>query len=423
MTRPAGRRVVVTGYGMVTPLAGTAEETFTRAAAGNSGISEIRAFDTTGLPCRIGGEVEDAWIEPSRDPNASRGARLMITAAGEAARVAELDRVGGRDRIGVAIGFHGQNPALDQVARLHRWVDDRLQWDIEALRSAGGLDLRQFFRRRPDVATALVASRLDLRGPALSVVSACAAGAQAIGEGSRWIRSGRCDVVVAGGADSIVNPLGFIGFVLLRVLAERYDTPAGASRPFDRRRSGFVLSEGSGAVVMEARDHALQRGASVLGEIRGYGDSSDAYRMTDPRPDGDGAALAMHAALAGAGVEPGEIDAISAHATSTVAGDLAEAKAIRKVFGDHSAALPVSAVKAMLGHTIGAAGAIELILLLIGMRRSLLLPTINQESPDPRCGLDTVANEARRLEHRLAISNSFGFGGQNACLAVSTGDD
>jgi 3-oxoacyl-[acyl-carrier-protein] synthase II len=422
MSGRSGRRVVVTGYGMVTPLAGTANETFARAASGASGIAEIRRFPTDGLPCRIGGEVDDAWIEPSSDPNASRCARLMLTAAAEAVRTAQLDTAPARDRIGVAIGANGQNPELEQVVRLHRWVDDRLEWDREAFSRAGGLDLRQLFRRRPDTVTSMVAARFGLGGPALSLVSACAAGAQAIGEGYRLIRAGRCDAVLAGGADATLDPVGFIGFVLLRVLAERYETAARASRPFDRRRAGFVLSEGSGAVVLEAREHALARGAPVLGELVGYGDSTDAYRITDPRPDGVGAALAMRVALADAAIAPREVEAISAHATSTPTGDLAEARAIGDVFGDHTEALPVSAVKSMLGHTIGAAGAIELILLLIGMRRSVLLPTINQESPDPRCGLDTVPNVARQLEHRLAISSSFGFGGQNACLVVRAGD-
>lgn len=422
--RPAAsrRRVVVTGYGMITALGENAETTFNRAARSESGVAEIRSFDTRGLTCRIGGEVDDSWINlppnhAAGSVSPSRGSLLMQTAAREAQSMAHLDQVPHRDRVGTILGSHGQNPAVEQLALLHHH-GDRETWDRAGLSHAPGYDLGQFFRRRPDVATGELARQLGNRGPCLSIVSACSAGAQAIGEGVRLIREGRSDVVVAGGCDSTMNFVGMVGFTLLRVLAERWSTPETASRPFDRKRCGFVMSEGAGVVVFEEYEHALARKADVRGEILGYGDSADAHRITDARPDGQGAALAMCTCLEDAAVKAAAIEAISAHATSTVQGDIAECRAIEQVFGSRARSIPVSAPKSMLGHTIAAAGAIELILALMGMERSILLPTINQQVRDKRCALDTVPNEARHQKHRLAISNSFGFGGQNACLCI-----
>jgi len=417
------RRVVVTGYGMVTPLGRDAEATFSQAVQGHSGIKRISSFDVRGLPCAIAGQVEDSWLQ-GKD-RGDRGARfvaravkLMLVAATEAAHAAALADVGDRGRVAAVIGCHGANPSVEEVIFLHRFTDELGRWNADGLSRAGGYDAQQFFRRKPDVATALVAAAFDCRGPSLTLVSACAAGAQAIGEARRLIVDGACDVALAGGCEATVDFVGVVGFSLLRALAERFTSPESASRPFDRRRSGFVLSEGAGALVLEERGHALSRGARVLGEVLGYGDSTDAYRITDSRPDGAGAELAMQGALADAGISPAEVEYVNAHGTSTVQGDIAETRAIEHVLGPRAREVPVSSNKSMLGHTIAAAGAIEAALTLMGMERSIILPTINHDFPDPRCNLDYVPNVARPQPHRVALSNSFGFGGQNASLCL-----
>jgi 3-oxoacyl-[acyl-carrier-protein] synthase II len=265
---------------------------------------------------------------------------------------------------------------------------------------------------------ALLANLFDCRGSHLSIVSACAAGAQAIGEAVHLIREGRAKVMIAGGCEATLNFLGFVGFVLIKALAERYTDPQTASRPFDRKRSGFVMSEGAGAIVLEALEHARSRGVPIVGELLGYGDSADAYRITDTHPQGEGAVLAMRRALEDASVGPAQVDYINAHGTSTGQNDLVETLAIKRLLGERAKAVPVSSNKSMLGHSIAAAGAIECILTFMGIKRSVILPTINYQFPDPKCDLDYVPNRARSQEHRIALSNSFGFGGQNACLCL-----
>ncbi len=423
--KPHKRRVVVTGYGMVTPLGKDAEETFSRASRGESGIDYIRSFDTTGLPCRIGGEVDDAWLGGFEalsagrlEKFASRGLKLMVTATREAARQAKLDTIQNRKTIGVSLGSHGEKASLDEICHLHRFYDGNGGWDLSGLMGAGGYSHLSFFRRKPDVAMALLANLFDCHGSHLSIVSACAAGAQAIGEAVHLIREGRAKVMIAGGCDATLDFFDFVGFVLLKALAERYADPQTASRPFDRKRSGFVMSEGAGAIVLEAFEHARSRGVPILGELLGYGDSADAYRITDTHPQGEGAVLAMRRALDDASVEPEEGDYINAHGTSTGQNDLVETLAIKRVLGERAKAVPVSSNKSMLGHSIAAAGAIECILTLMGIKRSVILPTVNYQFPDPKCDLDYVPNRARSREHRIAFSNSFGFGGQNACLCL-----
>jgi 3-oxoacyl-[acyl-carrier-protein] synthase II len=277
--------------------------------------------------------------------------------------------------------------------------------------------------RRCDHAPAVVARDLDARGLVMPVVSACAASAQAIGEAVRWLREGRADAMVAGGVEAHLTYAGFVGFVLLGALAKKVPAPEKASRPFDRRRSGFVMAEGAGAVVLETLASARARGRRVLGEVLGYGDSADGYRITDVHPEGEGARLAMARAMADAGVSPDEVEYVNAHGTSTPTNDPSETLAIKRALGEARARrVPVSSNKSMLGHTIGAAGAIEAILTWKGMEEGVLLPTINYETPDPKCDLDYVPNQARRVPHRVALSNSFGFGGQNACLCLGAGD-
>jgi 3-oxoacyl-[acyl-carrier-protein] synthase II len=418
------RRVVITGYGMITPLGKDAEETFENASQGKSGIDYLTAFDTTHLPCRIGGQVKDEWLEKS-DPEAdrfykfsSRGLRLMRKATLEAAGQSRLQELTDRETIGVSFGFHGDSPEVDDLVFLHRFYDGKGTWDMKGLMRSGGYSFLNFLRRKPDVATTILPKMFDCKGPNLTVASACAAGSQAIGEAYRLIQEGRADVMIAGGSEAALNFMGFIGFVLIKALAERYSVPQKASRPFDRKRSGFVMSEGAGAVILEEREHARSRKIPILGELLGYGASADAYRITDTHPTGLGAVLAMKGALEDASVRPEEIDYINAHGTSTAMNDLTETRAIKEVFGPRAKEIPVSSNKSMLGHSIAGAGALELILTLMGMNRSVILPTINHEFPDPKCDLDYVPNEARRREHKMALSNSFGFGGQNACLCV-----
>jgi 3-oxoacyl-[acyl-carrier-protein] synthase II len=244
-----------------------------------------------------------------------------------------------------------------------------------------------------------------------------------VGEAYRLIREGRADAALAGGCESTLNFVGFVGFQLLKAMAEKYKSPETASRPFDRRRCGFVMSEGAGAVVLETLEGARARGAIILGEVLGYGDSADAYRITDTHPEAEGAILAMRGALDDAGLSAEAVEYVNAHGTSTTINDVTETRAIKVVLGERARTVPVSSNKSMLGHTIGAAGAIEAVLTLMGMRVGLVLPTINYEYPDPKCDLDYVPNVARPLAHRVSLSNSFGFGGQNACLCLGRGDD
>jgi 3-oxoacyl-[acyl-carrier-protein] synthase II len=420
------RRVVITGCGMITPLGRNTDETFKKASHGLSGIDYIKGFDTRGLPCQVGGEINSQWIDELQPPGAkrlqaysSRGLRLMMAATHEAAGLARLDEVTDRSRIGVALGSHGDNPAVDDINLLHRFYDGKGNWDLQGLMHAGGYSALNFFRRKPDAATSLLSMLFNCKGTNLSFVSACSAGAQAIGEAYRLVKEGTSDVMVAGGCEATLNFTGFIGFVLIKALVEKYASPQKASRPFDRKRNGFVMSEGAGSVILEDLEHALARGVPILGEILGYGDSADAYRITDTHPKGEGAILAMQGALDDAGLGVGDIDYINAHGTSTIQNDLTETRAITAVFGDRAKKVPVSSNKSMLGHTIAAAGAIECILTLTGMHRSIILPTINHEFPDPKCDLDYVPNEARMQPYRRALSNSFGFGGQNACLCIA----
>jgi len=424
MREPSKRRVVITGCGMITALGKNTQETFDCASRGMSGIDYITAFDTTHLPCRIGGQVKDTWLEGEEARAerfykfSSRGLRLMRKATAEAAQQARLDDLAHRDRIGVSLGFHGDSPAVEDLMFLHRFYDGKGTWDMDGLTRTGGYSYLNFLRRKPDVATTILPKMFDCKGPNLTVASACAAGSQAIGEAYRLIQKGKADVMIAGGSEAALNFMGFIGFVLIKALVERYSTPQKASRPFDRKRNGFVMSEGAGAVILEELEHARSRGVPILGELLGYGASADAYRITDTHPTGLGAVLAMRGALEDASVKPDSVDYINAHGTSTAQNDVTETKAVKEVFGKRAKEIPISSNKSMLGHAIAAAGTIELILTLVGMNRSVILPTINYEFPDPKCDLDYVPNEARKKEHRIALSNSFGFGGQNACLCV-----
>ena len=419
------RRVVVTGWGIVSPLGRNSVDTFSRMTEGKSGIDRIKSFDTAGLPCDIAGEVPDDWVpdlppicgEDERKWN-TRCARLMFAAVSEAAQMSGLENIEDRNGIGASFGAYGETTPVDRLTGMNRHYSPENGWDVKGLLDDPEPFYFSHFRSNPDMVASSAARLFDLRGPGFSVCSACAAGAQAVGEAFRAVRNGLCDVMVAGGAEAPVNLVTMAGFIRLKALAERYDSPQEASRPFDRKRSGFVVSEGSGALVLESLEHALARNATILGEIAGYGASADAYRITDSRPDGDGARRAMEAALRDASLSPGDVHYINAHGTGTRKNDLAETRAIRSVFGDRAGKIPVSSNKSMLGHTVAATGAIELILTFMGMNRDIVLPTINRDHPDPECDLWVVPHEAIQRRHSVALSNSFGFGGQNACLCA-----
>ncbi len=421
------RRVAITGYGVITPLGRNADETFTACSLGKSGIDEIKSFDATGLPCRIAGQITDEWLDKSPFDHhkklgkyASRNLLLMAVAAEEAALQSKISEIPRRHRVGVSLGSYGEDPSLDEVLWLQRFHDGKGHWDMEGLARAGGYNFLRFIRRKPDMALAMIARLFVCKGPGFSSTSACAAGAQAIGEAFRIIQDGQSDVMIAGGCESTITLVGLLGFILLGALATRYDSPISASRPFDRRRNGFVLSEGAAALVLEDYDHAVRRGAPVQGEILGYGSSSDAYRITDSDPEAGGAILAMEKAIADAGLTPSDIEYINAHGTSTVKNDISETKAIKAVFGEEAKNTPVSSNKSMLGHCIAAAGPIESVLTLMGMQRSLILPTINQTHPDQKCDLWVVPNQAVRRTHSVSLCNSFGFGGQNGCICIGS---
>jgi len=415
-------RVVVTGIGLVTALGPDLVTTFDAMQAGRSGVRTLTRFDAGGLPCDIGAEVDvDALIAPHPlDALGGSGLRLMRHAAAQALAMAPLDHITDRTRIAVALGGHGTTPDMDDLEMFSRHVAEDDAVDGAGLRADPAFHERNFMTRSPDTAPALLAHLLDARGPVLPVVSACAAGTQAIGEGMRMLREGRADVVVTGGAEPLLSFSYYLGFAILGALTRRYPSPERASRPFDRRRNGFVIGEGAGILILEPLTQARAAGRPILGEVLGYGDSADGYRITDMHPEANGAVEAMSRAIADAGLAPGDVEYVNAHGTSTPINDPTETKACKRVFGERAGNVPISSNKSMIGHTIGAAGAIEAILTLEGMRRGILLPTINQEAPDRRCDLDYVPNEARAVVHDVALSNSFGFGGQNACLCIGS---
>ncbi|RME24888.1 MAG: beta-ketoacyl-[acyl-carrier-protein] synthase II [Deltaproteobacteria bacterium] len=410
------RRVVVTGLGAVSPCGLDAAATWESVAAGRSGIRALTAFDTTDLPVRIGGQ---AW---GFDPESVAGrqelrrldryTQFAVAAADEAIRHAGLaDALPLGERAGVYIGsgIGGITTIEDQARSFH----------------AGGFRrVSPFFlvRALGNLATGVVSIRVGARGPSLSVCTACATGNHSIGEAWRAIRSGDADLVIAGGAEAPLGPLGLAGFAMMRALSRRNDDPAAASRPFDADRDGFVMSEGAGVLVLEALDHARARGATPLAELVGYALTSDAHHVTAP-PDGhEGAARCMRLALASAGLSPSDVDYINAHGTSTPHNDVAETAAIRAVFGDHADRLAVSSTKSVTGHLLGAAGGLEAVLCVQALREGFIPPTANLDRPGEGCDLDYVPHRGRAADLRVVLSNSFGFGGTNACIVLRRAD-
>ena len=413
MARPASERIVVTGRGCVTPLGSDLASTWQAALAGHSGVAPIHLFDAADLGVRIAAQVDTpidvGHISPKEERRFDRFVRFALAAAREAIADAGLD-LGGpedprRERAGVAIG--------SGIGGLGTITSNYLALLEKGARRVSPFTIPMAIG---NMASGYVSIVHGLRGPNLCHVSACASGAHAIGESLQMIRRGDVDVMVAGGAEAPIVDIGVAGFAAMRALSTRNDEPERASRPFDCARDGFVVGEGAGVVVLESLAHARARGAPVLAEVLGYAASADARFMAAPDPAGEGAARCIALALRDAGLSPGEVAHINAHATSTPPGDCAEVVALRSVFGEALERIPVSATKSMTGHLLGAAGAVEAILSIEALRAGMLPPTINLDDPDPECALDHVAGVARASNARTALSNSFGFGGTNASL-------
>ncbi|HEY5475828.1 MAG TPA: beta-ketoacyl-ACP synthase II [Tepidiformaceae bacterium] len=405
-------RVVVTGLGAVTPAGQTVDEFWDSMVAGRSGVATMTLIDPTQFPCHVAGEVKDwdprRFIEHKAARRMARFAQFMVAGAAQAIEDAglQLDHEN-RDRIGVLVGNGGGGyPEIQEGAR--------------TLFEKGGMRLDPLYLPRSlgNMAAAQVALQYNLRGYNGTIVTACAAGTQAIGEAGMIIRSGRADVMLAGGCEAGISDLGLAGFSVMRALATQNDEPTKASRPFDGKRDGFVPCEGSGALVLESEAHAIARGARIYAELAGFGCTSDAYHVVAPPEDGEGAARAMIEALRDAGISPDAVDYVNAHATSTPLGDTAETNALKKVLGDRAYKVPISATKSLIGHGLGASGGIETVATVKTIETGIIHPTINQEQPDPTCDLDYVPNVARKANVRVALKNSFGFGGQNSCLVL-----
>jgi 3-oxoacyl-[acyl-carrier-protein] synthase II len=406
------RRVVVTGVGAVTPLGLGAEPSWEAMRAGRSGIDRITLFDPSAYSSRIAGEVKgfdpSAWMEPREARHCDRFTQFAIAAAALAVKDSGLDfSAVDATRVGVLIG--------SGIGGTWTWEQQH-----QILLEKGPGRVSPFFIPTLilDIAAGRVAMIYGAKGPNLSIATACATSAHTIGEASEIIKRGDAEAMIAGGSEASVSPLAVAGFCAMRALSRRNDSPQAASRPFDRDRDGFVMAEGAGVVMLEELEYARKRGARLYGELIGYGMSADAYHITQPCPDGDGMARAMEVALRDAGLSADDVDYVNTHGTGTDVGDLAETLALKRVFGARAGEVPCSSTKSMIGHTLGAAGAIELIACLFALRDQVAPPTINLENPDPQCDLDYVPNQAREMPLRIVMSNSFGFGGHNAILIV-----
>jgi len=395
---------------LVTPVGIGVEASWNAICAGKSGIGEITRFDTTGFATRIAGEVNDFNPQDYLPKKEAKRTSLFIAYAIAATRMAMEDSrlridATNEDRVGVLTGCGlGGLSILEEITRV---VD-----------SKGPNRVTPFFipMMIGNMAPGMISIHFGARGPNASVATACAAGSHAIGDAFKIIQRGDADAMIAGGVESTIAPTGIAGFISMKALSTRNSEPQKASRPFDRDRDGFVMGEGSGILILESLEHALERGAPVIAEVAGYGMSGDAYHMTSPPPDGSGAARCIEAAIADAGMSPMDIDYINAHGTSTPLNDLFETRAIKTVFKEKAREIPVSSTKSMTGHLLGGAGGIEAVFSVLAIRDSILPPTINYENADEECDLDYVPNVARKQEISTSLSNSFGFGGTNACL-------
>ena len=425
--RGPARRVVVTGLDVVTPI-GVGRDAFWKAAlAGASGVRRIAHFDPEGLPTQMAATladpaaIEELAAEGGLDALEPRGVVVGVRAASGAVAAARAREVLRSPRAGVLVGTSGERHdlrSLGAIAYASRAEGLTVTPASFAREFAGRVAKARLERLCPQYLASRLAARFGIAGPTATIQTACTSSAQAIGEACRAIRRGTIDVALAGGAECIASPIEIQLFCLLGVMSRQNAAPETASRPFDARRDGFVMGEGAGFLVLEEASHARARGAEVLAEIAGYGTACDAYRITDEAPDGRGAIRAMEGALADAGLGPGDVDYVNAHGTSTRMNDRVETVAIKAVFGAHAARLLVSSTKSMIGHTISAAGAIELATTVLALRDQIAPPTINYRVPDPECDLHCVPNAPLAVRIRAAISNSFGFGGHNDCLLV-----
>lgn len=405
-------RVVVTGYGVVSPIGCTPETFWESLRSGRSGISTISSFDASAFTTQIAGEARDFEIDKFMDRKEAKRTDRVIQLAVGAAKMAvehaglDLDSCD-RERVGVMVGTG--------IGGMATWEEQH-----SLLIEKGPRRVSPFFipMMIPNMPAGQVSIMLDLRGPSYSVVSACATGGNCIGSAYDAIRLGQADIMLAGGTEAAVTPLGIGGFCAMRAMSTRNSDPARASRPFDTGRDGFVMGEGAGVLVLESLEHAQRRGANILCELHGYACSSDAHHMTNPDPEGKGAARAMKLALANCGKSAAEVDYINAHGTSTPVGDPCEIKAMRAVFGEDVSRVAVSSSKSMTGHTLGAAGAIETIVCALILQNQIVTPTINLEELDPECAVDVVPNLARAQKVDFCLNNTFGFGGHNVVLGL-----
>ena len=407
------RRVVVSGVGLVTPLGTGVEKNWNALIAGRSGIRRISRFpNVEAFASQIAGDVPDFSAEDFIEPKEIKKMDLFIQYAVAAAAMAMTDSglkidTDLAEQVGVIIGV-----GLCGI--------DTIENTKEALLNGGPRKISPFFIPKviSNLAPGQIAIRHGAKGINLTPTSACSSGTHAIGEAYHLIRRGLQDAVITGGAESAITPLGVGGFAAMKALSTRNDEPERASRPFDRDRDGFVIAEGSGVLILEERDRALQRGAKIYAEVVGYGANGDAHHMTAPAPEGEGAARCMRLALKDAGLLPSEVDYINAHGTSTEYNDANETMAIKRVFGEQAAKLAVSSTKSMTGHLLGAAGAVEGVFSALTLHHGVIPPTINYDNPDPECDLDYVPNQARKANVKVVLSNSFGFGGTNACVIM-----
>ncbi len=405
------RRVVITGVGLVTPLGTGVDKNWQALMDGRSGIGPVTRFDVSDFPTRIAGEVKDFHPEEFIEKKEIKKMDLFIQYAVAAAKMAMDESqlpitAENEDMVGVIVGVG--IAGLSSIEEYHKlFMETRLK------------RVSPFFIPKliANLAPGQISIRYGAKGINYTPTSACSSGAHAIGEAFRLIRLGEQDAMIAGGAEAALTPLGLGGFIALKAVSSRNDPPEKASRPFDRNRDGFVMSEGAGVIVLEELEQARKRGAKIYAEVIGYGANADAYHMTAPSPEGEGAARCIRLALRSGGIDPLEVDYINAHGTSTPYNDATETHAIKRVFGEHAARMAVSSTKSMTGHLLGAAGGVEAVYSALALHHQHLPPTINYQEPDPECDLDYVPNVSRRAPVRVALSNSFGFGGTNVCLA------
>ncbi len=411
------RRVVITGLGPITPIGSGKEEFWNALCKGKSGIGRLTFFDVSSFSSQIAGEVKDfipeELIGRKEARRMDRFAQFAVVAAMMAVEDAKLEmEKEDVDQMGVVVGS-----GIGGIGTLEA--------QNKVLLEKGPRKISPFLipMLLIDLAPGQISIHLGLKGPNYSLTSACATATHCIGDAFRVIQRGEAEVMVAGGSEAALTPLGFGGFCAARALSTRNEKPEKASCPFDKKRDGFIMSEGAGIVVMERLEHAQKRNAHIYAEVVGYGASGDAYHITAPAPEGEGAARAVKSALADAGLSPEEVDYINAHGTSTLLNDKYETMSIKTVFGEHAYKLAVSSTKSMTGHLLGAAGGIELISTVLTIEKGIIPPTINYEDPDPDCDLDYVPNVAREAEVKVALSNSLGFGGHNVALVVKKYED